>query len=680
MMNEFIELRNCIGGSKNPYVFPLLFLDNYINKKEIINLNETILIKRIKNIKKIDSKKIFKESDIDELFLLLGENIYLDRFIVDVSLKCFGRSTKIFFEKNIRDIIGKKKYNNHKLYHILDICIECNLDILEDNDLLYIFEEYKLDLDLISITIDYLDVFKRYGFKDYIVNLLKHDYHENIKIQILNLILNMNSQEKIDKDFINRNIRTDKNKVFIDNYIDFLNRKFVFKNKGITIIQSMFYGDFEDSGKGNNGGLAILLKSLGDEISKDERIAFIFTIGITDTLDKAFITYSKDKHVFIRLPIFIDRSLSDPFIKRELFIKRYVKDFLKSADINPDIFHIRYLDNASRAISSLNEELNKKLVFTLTPDPHRNMFDESGELQKFDLGELLEKLNKIRIGDELIYKSDGILGIGDKNIMKELEVYFPQFKERDIIKKIKMIEEGIHTDESLNHIDGYKHTNEPCKLIGSDPSFFDKPIILNVGRLAVQKGQVELLKAWSNSKLSQTHNLLIIGGDVENPSKEEKIILSYFKSYLELNPHLKHKFFHKSAATNNDIRLIEKSIMSKQLNHPHIYLCSSIKEEFGIAILEAMSQGFLILGPIKGGVKTYIENGVNGFLIDTSNWKTIATQSEEYIYDSKIDLKKFKRIQQAGKNTVEQFFSMEKISDKFLSFYLSLKGEPEHEI
>lgn len=679
-MNEFIELRNCIHGRKNPYVFPLLFLDNYINKKQIINLNETILIKRIKNIKKIDSKRIFKEKDINELFLLLGENIYLDRFIVDVSLKCLDESTKVFFEKNIIDIIGMKKYNNQKLYHILDICIECDLDILEDDDLLYIFEKHKLDLDLISILIDYLDVFKRYGFKDYIVDLLECNYHENIKIQILNLLVNINSEEKTDESFINKNIRTDKNKVFIDNYIDFLNKKFIFKNEGITIIQSMFYGDFEDSGKGNNGGLAILLKSLGDEISKDERVAFIFTIGITDALDKAFISYSKDKHVFLRLPIYIDKSISDPFIKRELFIKRYVKDFLKKADVNPDIFHIRYLDNASRAISSLNEELNKKLVFTLTPDPHRNMFDESGELHRFDLDELLEKLNKIRIGDELIYKSDGILGIGDKNIMKELEVYFPQFKERDIIKKIKMIEEGIHTDESLNHIDGYEQTIEPSKLIGSGESFFDKPVILNVGRLAMQKGQMELLRAWSNSKLLETHNLLIIGGDVENPSKEEKIIIDYFKGYLDSNPHLKDKFFHKSAASNSDIRLIEKSIMSKQLNYPHIYLCSSIKEEFGIAILEAMSQGFLILGPIKGGVKTYIKNGVNGFLIDTSNWKTIATQSEKHIYDSKIDLDKFKRIQQAGRNTVEQFFSMEKISDKFLSFYLSLKGEQDHEI
>lgn len=75
-----------------------------------------------------------------------------------------------------------------------------------------------------------------------------------------------------------------------------------------------------------------------------------------------------------------------------------------------------------------------------------------------------------------------------------------------------------------------------------------------------------------------------------------------------------------------------------------------------------------------------MRNGENGFLIDTSNWETIAKEAEKLIYDSKIDKEEFKEIQAAGQKTVDENFSMKKISSEFVSFYLSLKGEKANEI
>lgn len=679
-MNEFIELRNCVYDSENPYIFPLLFLDEYIKKNQTISLSESILIKRIQTIKKIEFKGDLEEADIDEMFLLLGENQYLDRYIVDIILKFYDNSIKHNIEKNIIYTIANEKYNSQKLYHLLDICIECYMDILKDSDLLYMLDKYKMDLDLICILIDYMDSFNRAVSKDSILALLEEDYPDNIKIQLLNLMANSYSLEEVYEYLDHSEMLNYRSENFFDSYMDFLKGELNFNNFGTSILQSMFYGDFEDSGKGNNGGLAILLKNLGDEMSLDNRVSFIFTITIAESLDKAFISFYGKKHVFIRLPIYIDKSISDPFIKKELFIKRYIGNFLREADINPDVFHIRYLDNASKAVAKLSSELNKKLVFTLAPDPHRNMFDKSGQVRDFNFDKLIEKLNKIKIGDELIYKSDGIVGIGNKEVRRELEVYFPQFKEEGIKRKIQMIGEGIHTDNSIYDGDKYIDLSEAKELEGVSKDFFDRPIILNVGRLNIQKGQIELLKAWANSKLSKTHNLLIIGGDTENPNKEEKSVIDFFDDYLQLNPKLKNRFFHKPAMPNESIRWIENNILKKHFDYPHIYLCSSIKEEFGIAILEAMSQGFLVLSPINGGVKTYIENGVNGFLIDTSNWETIAACSEKNIYNLNLNKDKFREIQNAGKSTVEELFSIKKISKEFLSFYLSLKGVETDEI
>lgn len=93
-------------------------------------------------------------------------------------------------------------------------------------------------------------------------------------------------------------------KKIYENYIDFIQKRFQIEKEGIQILQSMFYGDFEDSGKGNNGGLAILLKGLGNEISKNKKIAIVVTITISNNLDKPFISYYGNKHIFIRLPIY----------------------------------------------------------------------------------------------------------------------------------------------------------------------------------------------------------------------------------------------------------------------------------------------------------------------------------------------------------------------------------------
>ncbi len=672
-MNEFIKLRNQIYEAGNLYTFPLMFFEDYL--KVTGNLDEKYVKGVIRNIKKIELEHSLSKECVNVLLLSLGENPYLDRFIVDTILKFTDESSRDNVKNSIETIILEKAYNCQKLYHMVEICIEDKLDIIKENDLRYMLVNYKQDLDLVSLLVDYIHHFKRDGFKEYIYKFLEEDYPDHIKIQMLNVIVELYSDVKIDKKFLKSAIRHEENERFYDSYLSFLKSKIKFKDSGISMIQSMFYGDFEDSGKGNNGGLAILLKSLGDEIAKNHNISSVFTITIAERLNKPFMTCYEENHVFLRLPIYMDKSVSEPFLKRELFIKRSIRGYLEKAGVSPDIFHIRFLDNASKAMASLCKELNKKLVFTLTPDPHRNMFNETGGLREYSKFEMMGKLNKIKIGDELIYKSDGIIGIGNGQVREELEVYFPQFKEESIKKKLKMIGEGIQLHEELQTDTGpYIDLNEFSKLHGMDEDFFSKPIILNIGRLAILKGQIELLKAWTSSKLSDTHHLLIIGGDLVKPTNEEKQVIEFFEQHMRLNPQLKNKFFHKGAMTNTQVRLLEKSIMKNNLSLPHIYLCSSLKEEFGIAILEAMSHGFLALAPIKGGVKSYIKNGINGFLIETSSGENIAQHSERYIYDSKLSKADFKMIQDAGRKTVEERFSMKKIANDFLNFYLSLEG------
>jgi glycosyltransferase involved in cell wall biosynthesis len=50
-----------------------------------------------------------------------------------------------------------------------------------------------------------------------------------------------------------------------------------------------------------------------------------------------------------------------------------------------------------------------------------------------------------------------------------------------------------------------------------------------------------------------------------------------------------------------------------------VYVCGSLKEEFGIALLEAMATGLMIVAPEGGGPATYVDNTVTGFLTRTSD-------------------------------------------------------------
>ena len=54
-----------------------------------------------------------------------------------------------------------------------------------------------------------------------------------------------------------------------------------------------------------------------------------------------------------------------------------------------------------------------------------------------------------------------------------------------------------------------------------------------------------------------------------------------------------------------------------------VYACPSRKEEFGLALLEALAAGLSVVGPDRGGPATYIEDGHSGFLADTTDLESL---------------------------------------------------------
>jgi glycosyltransferase involved in cell wall biosynthesis len=50
-----------------------------------------------------------------------------------------------------------------------------------------------------------------------------------------------------------------------------------------------------------------------------------------------------------------------------------------------------------------------------------------------------------------------------------------------------------------------------------------------------------------------------------------------------------------------------------------VYVDGALKEEFGLAILEAMAAGLVVVAPSTGGPSTYVDHGDTGVLVDPND-------------------------------------------------------------
>lgn len=677
-MNDFIKVRNIYFKEKTnrePKPFHLFYLDYfYQNVTEDEKANFSNLINSIKKLNEIQHCNLTDENYLMKIIDNLGINIYLDRDICDSIIQNLKKRSMPEIERILLKKLRDKKITTILKYEIIDIFIESKLDALDDDLIRSLIIENVKALDVLSITFEYIAFFHKDGFNNFLKNFFFPDFPTSIKIQLLKILYredNLHLKKLIKK------IENENDKDVLSEYIRLPEKNIVYAESGITIVQTMLYGDPEESGMGKSGGLGTLLQSLGNSLASEKDISRIITLSVNRDINRRIITKLQKKHWILRLPVYINNDNAHEYLLKQNYLKRSISFFLNLLNINPDIFHVRFLDNATKAVANLSYDLGSKLVFTLTPDPHRNMTDEKISLKNFSPEELMLNLNKIKIGDELIDIADGIIGLGKKKVEEELMQYFPQLKEENSL--FKMIGEGININIIYEKLDIKRVLTSDTLKHSIDESMIKRPVILNVGRLSFQKGQHNLLNAWGKSRLIQDYNLLIIGGSLDNPTPEEKKIIKYFDKFISENPDLKGKFSHIYAHSNDVIRSIEKTIISNthntEIKYPPIYICSSIKEEFGISILEAMYEGFLTFAPIKGGAKTYIKNGFNGYLIDTSSSDKISAEVEKVIYDTSKIEKDFWKIREMGKNTAMDNFSIQKISKDLAEFYKNMLEE-----
>jgi len=113
------------------------------------------------------------------------------------------------------------------------------------------------------------------------------------------------------------------------------------------------------------------------------------------------------------------------------------------------------------------------------------------------------------------------------------------------------------------------------------------------------------------------------------------------------------------------IGYVPDELMAPYYRQSRMFALPSLFEPFGMTTTEAMACGTPVVASKFGGIKTVINTGENGVLIDPTNTEEFATA----IIDLLKDREKAERIGKAGAQTVKDYLSWEAIARRHLEFY-----------
>ncbi|MBT1635082.1 glycosyltransferase [Clavibacter michiganensis] len=442
---------------------------------------------------------------------------------------------------------------------------------------------------------------------------------------------------------------------------------------GLTVVQLFLHADIDAGlthvGAGDNGGIATLLVRLGDALV-DPAGASTGTHDVADTTvadrpvdrvltlsrgtpDQALASLARvsagdDGHVFAHIPMLGGpRSLPEAWPHR-VEAERGIRRVLRAAG-RVDAVHLRMADVGTLAASTVARELGIPVVFTVAPDPHGvvDALDRSGALTRDGFGAVDAREHywfRVRLVQRLAADAAHT-------------VLFPRPELKRDMRRLVGIDVDAHPERHSVVAEGIDvaaiERSRDDAMLGADAdgaparAFVELdallaglpaerrglPLVISVGRLARVKGMASLAHVWAaDPALRSRANLVIVGGDLDAPSAEERDQLARI---LEAVPgadapaDAARQGLLLAGHRGNDT--VTRWLAAVRYGRPGLtapggaYACASIKEEFGVALLEAMSMGLPVVAPASGGPATYVEDGVTGLLVDTSDSAALGT-------------------------------------------------------
>ena len=364
-------------------------------------------------------------------------------------------------------------------------------------------------------------------------------------------------------------------------------------------------------------------------------------------------------HSFAAIPFVGSPVPSVDAWPRRIAVERGIRRILRSAG-GVDAIHLRMADVGSLAAATVARDLDIPVVFTVAPDPHGviDALDSSGALTRTNFGtvdavehfwfraRLVQRLaadaahTVLFPRPQLQQDIERLIGI-NIDAHPERHSVIPEGIDLAVIERSRtdaLGSLGLTGGSLLVSVNDHaRSAGEPAAvafdhldtLLGTLPlARRGLPLLISVGRLHRVKGMAALVEAWGGDPSLQSRcNLLIVGGDLEQPSGDERTELEGIARALAGRDAADAGVLLAGHRANDTVARWLAAVRYGRpgLSAPcGVYVCASMKEEFGIALLEAMATGLTVVAPNGGGPATYVEHGVTGLLVDTGDREALA--------------------------------------------------------
>ncbi|MFE5620609.1 glycosyltransferase family 4 protein [Streptomyces virginiae] len=452
---------------------------------------------------------------------------------------------------------------------------------------------------------------------------------------------------------------------------------------GRLIAQSMLLGGLDTPGQGMSGGLAVLLGGLGDQLAATQGISGVITVvtaGHEDLAADDRLAHERAPgHWVLRLPVDCPSTPAQGDMHRHRPALTWWAVRLLGAMARPlDVVHVRYADDGSLALVDAAERLGAARVFTATPDPHRGLAERHAASDPADpraADALRQDLHRVFLADRLVQRADRVVGIPGRGGTRELVRHFPGLARLNegrgpsappegIAPYRPAPDEDVRRDEALQRL--YRDGARPDAL---DPGDRELPALLCVGRLHPVKQQDLLVRSWLATGSHRTTALVLVGGSPGTGTEVEDEVRRRIETLLAPYPQAARRLALLPALPNTDVRRLQRALAQRGDDSCCWYVCPSAKEEFGIAVLEAMDAGLPVAGPRRGGVAHYLRDQVNGLLMDTSGQAGLMRGLRRVAATSADDRRRYAA---AGRKLVAERFSVTRMAVELAAHYTAL--------
>ena len=323
----------------------------------------------------------------------------------------------------------------------------------------------------------------------------------------------------------------------------------------MNILQLAFHtSPFSIVGKNDGGGMSVYVQQISKYLSENHNVTVV-------TGEKA--NSFTDKNLeFISLDIFeSELNVED----KEIYLQEFKNKLVDSLDLNSfDVIHAHYWLSGLVA-KEISNELNIPFIFT-----------------SHSLGIFLDGYNKERVDCEKIVMTSTNLVTASSVFETMLIADTYKIDEN----KIKKITPGVDR-----------------KIFIPDLSVEKENIILSIGRIQEQKGQLQTIEFLNNfKKIQNDFKCYFVGGPSGKHGNEYLHALKQTIKDFNLDKHV--EFLGDLPQTE----IIEMFKKAKLLIH------TSKFETFGLVAIEANTMGVPVLTTNNGSLMEIIENNKNGYL------------------------------------------------------------------